>query len=423
LVLNPGSGRLSAGERLRRAGVAAWSIIGILLLSAILVWALLKVRVVFPPLVIAILILFVLNPLVTRLEHLHIPRVVGALASYVIVLGGLALVILALIPVVSGQIDELGERLPEFRDQAISFADNNVARLEQALNTQIDTTQISCLLGSPGGESLTQVPSQARCDEVTEDLRTQIVAQAGRITDIGSSIIEVLAIFVIGPLIALYLLIDLPHLTNDLRNLIPPSHRDEFADLGGKVSHAVGGFFRGQLLVALIVGLASSLGFYLIGLPFWFVIGGIAGFFNLVPLVGPYIGGALGFLVGIVSGGLSLGLRAALVELVVQQLDNHFISPNVMRRTVNLHPVTVILALLAGGTLAGFWGVLLGVPAVAVLKAVLSHLWSTRVLGLDATTHDSSEAPPPTRPADEPGAATQTSTRPRDPSQVSGEPI
>ncbi len=402
--MSPGYSRPSAGERLRRAGVAAWSIIGILVLSAIFVWAFLKVRIVFPPLVLAILILFVLNPLVTRLEKWRVPRAAGALASYVVVLGGLALAVLALIPILSQQVRELSDRLPEFRDQAIAFTDENVARLEETLNTEIDTTQISCLLGSPGN-SLTEVPSRARCDEVTEDLRNQIVAHAGRITDIGSSIIEILVIFVIGPLIALYLLIDLPHLSRDLKNVIPPSHRDEFVDLGGKISHAIGGFFRGQLLVALIVGFLSALGFYFIGLPFWFVIGGIAGFFNLVPLIGPYIGGALGFLVGIVSGGgLSLGLRAALVELIVQQVDNHFISPNVMRRTVNLHPVTVILALLAGGALAGFWGVLLGVPAVAVMKVLLSHLWSTRVLGAEVTPHSGRRAETSAAPEGGPGA-------------------
>ena len=125
----------------------------------------------------------------------------------------------------------------------------------------------------------------------------------------------------------------------------------------------------------------SALGFALIGLPFWFLIGAIAGFFNLIPLVGPYIGGALGFLVGTVTGGVGLGLKAALVELVVQQIDNHIISPNVMKRTVQIHPATVMLAILAGGAVAGFWGVLLGVPAVAVIKLLLGHVWATRVLG------------------------------------------
>jgi predicted PurR-regulated permease PerM len=78
-------------------------------------------------------------------------------------------------------------------------------------------------------------------------------------------------------------------------------------------------------------------------------------------------------------------VQAAVVEIIVQQIDNHFLSPNVMKRTVRIHPVTVMLSLLAGGALAGFWGVLLAVPAVAVFKLVLGHLWATRVLGAEAS--------------------------------------
>jgi predicted PurR-regulated permease PerM len=385
-VATPVPPRLPASERLRRAGVGAWSIIGILILGAIFVWALLKVRVIFPPLVLAILVVYVLNPLVTRLHRLGVPRVAGTLGAYVVVLGGLALVVIALIPLVSGQVGDFSRSWPELRTQALEFVDENARRLESTLNTEIDTTQISCLLGADE-TTLGDQPSAARCDQVTNQLREQLVAQAGRLTQFGSSLLEVLLVFVVGPLIALYLLIDLPHLSRDLKNLIPESHRDEFVDLGGKVTTAVGGFFRGQLLVALVVGILSALGFRIIGLPFWFVIGAVAGFFNLVPLVGPYIGGALGFFVGLLTGGIGLGLRAAVVELIVQQLDNHFISPNVMRRTVNLHPVTVMLSLLAGSAVAGFWGVLLGVPAVAVAKVTLGHLWATRVLGAQVSPH------------------------------------
>ena len=107
MVMSPGYSRPTAGERLRRAGVAAWSIIGILVLSAIFIWAFLKVRIVFPPLVLATLILFVLNPLVTRLERWRVPRAAAALGSYVVVLGGLALAILALIPVLTHQVQQL----------------------------------------------------------------------------------------------------------------------------------------------------------------------------------------------------------------------------------------------------------------------------------------------------------------------------
>lgn len=246
----------------------------------------------------------------------------------------------------------------------------------------MDTSRVSCLLDADDTVG-DDAPSHARCDEVTQRFRESITASADRITELGSSVLEVLLIFILGPLLALYLLIDLPQLQRDVLNLIPKAHQDEVSDLSAKVARTIGGFFRGQFLVALIVGVMSAAGFALIGLPFWLIIGAIAGFTNLIPLVGPFIGGGLGLLIGAISGGAGLGLKAVLVALVVQQIDNHLISPNVMRRTVQLHPVSVMLSILAGGTIAGFWGVLLGVPAVAVAKLLLNHLWTTRVLGVE----------------------------------------
>jgi predicted PurR-regulated permease PerM len=376
-VATPPIPRLPAGERLRRAGVGAWSIIGILILGAIAVWALQKIKIIFPPLVLALLIIYLLNPIIGWLQTKGVPRVAGTFAAYVVVLGSITLAIIALIPVVASQVSDLAERGPEFRADFVSFVHSASQTVERRFGLEIDTTQVDCLLGTE------EAPSVAECDEATQALREEAGEQLGRLTEFGSSLLEALLAFVLAPLIALYLLIDLPNLSRSLLSLVPARHREEVVDVGGKVTRAVGGFFRGQLFVALIVGVLSSIGFRIIDLPFWLVIGAIAGFFNIIPLVGPYIGGGIGFLVGTVSGGLSLGLKAALVELVVQQIDNHIISPNVMRRTVNIHPVTVMLALLAGGTLAGFWGVLLGVPTVAVGKILLGHLWATRVLGVE----------------------------------------
>jgi predicted PurR-regulated permease PerM len=393
-VETPSAPRLPASERLRRVGIGAWSIIGILILGAAAMWAFNKIKVIFPPLVLALLIIYLLNPLVARLQNRGVPRVVGAIGTYILVLGGVTLVVIALIPTVSAQVELFGQQLPQFRRDFADFVHGSAATINDRFGVEIDTAQVDCLLGTE------DAPSASECDSVTQGLRDQLSEQAGRLTEVGLSVLEALLVFILAPLIALYLLIDLPNLNKDLQALVPPKHRDEALDLGSKVSRAVGGFFRGQLLVSLIVGVLSSLGFALIDLPFWLVIGAIAGFFNIVPLIGPFIGGGLGFLVGTITGGLGLGLKAALVELVVQQLDNHVISPNVMKRTVNLHPVTVMLSLLAGGTLAGFWGILLAVPTVAVSKLLLGHMWATRVLGVPLTPPDA-PAPPPAAGAEE----------------------
>jgi predicted PurR-regulated permease PerM len=386
-VATPAPPQLPAGERLRRAGVAAWSIIGILILVAVFVWLLFKVSVIFAPLGLALVIIYTLNPLITRLERLRIPRALGTIGTYVLVLGTLTLAIIALIPVVSTQVENFSEDWPQFRLEMVRTVDDAAVEIEDRFGTNIDTTQVSCLLLPSEQLGGPDAPTVAECDEVTRDFRDRVTEQAGRLVEFGSSALEVLLVLVLGPLIALYLLIDLPQLRRDFVNVIPEVHREEFLDVGSKLGRAVGGFFRGQLLVALIVGVLSSLGFWLIGLPFWLIIGALAGLTNLIPLVGPFIGGGLGFIVGAISEGFGLGLWAVLVALVVQQLDNHLISPKVMQRTVNLHAATVMLALLAGGTLAGIWGVLLAVPTVAVVKIVAIHLWATRVLGTEVSPY------------------------------------
>jgi predicted PurR-regulated permease PerM len=135
------------------------------------------------------------------------------------------------------------------------------------------------------------------------------------------------------------------------------------------------------MLVALIVGVMTSVGFLIIGLEFWLIIGMIAGALNIIPFVGPWVGGFLGVTVGFVTADLQTAVLAAVVALIVQQIDNHLISPNVLRATVHLHPAVIILLILLGGALGGIWGVLLVVPIAAIIKIVVGHLWRTRVLG------------------------------------------
>lgn len=376
--------RLPIGERLRRAGVGAWSVIGILILLAVVWWVLQKVKVIFPPLILALLVIYLLNPIVSALERRGVNRLVGTLFAFVVVIGGVTLLIAGLSPFISKQATDLSASWPEMRHEMAAFIEDTAGKIEDRFGVKFQTAPVTCLLGA---DETTEedAPTHTRCDEITTNFREQISHSVGRLTQIGLGVLEGLFVLILAPLLALYILIDLPQIQRDLLNLVPPDHRAEAADLANKVGRTVGGFFRGQLFVALVVGVLSAIGFALIGLPFALVIGAIAGFFNLIPLIGPYIGGFLGFIVGTVTGDISLGLKAVVVEFAVQLLDNHIVSPNVMRRTVQLHPATVMLSIVAGGALAGFWGVLLGVPTVAVGKIVVGHVWQTRVLGLEVT--------------------------------------
>jgi predicted PurR-regulated permease PerM len=124
-----------------------------------------------------------------------------------------------------------------------------------------------------------------------------------------------------------------------------------------------------------------SIGLAILDLPFWLIVGFIAGLFNMIPLIGPWVGAVPGIIIALTTRDFGTAVWVAAIMATAQQIDNHFISPLVMQRTVRLHPAVVMLALLAGGTLGGFFGLLLAVPVTAVLKIIASHLWRTYVLG------------------------------------------
>jgi predicted PurR-regulated permease PerM len=352
--------RPSPYERFVRVGIAAWCGIGVIILGYLLVRLLVYVNPVIPPLLIALAVVYLLNPLVSALERRGVPRVAGAGIVYVLFLCIVALVVSLLVPVVTRQVTAVVDHFPDYLADAQAMVRDVAARFGQEPNFRLDADQVREWLSA--GEN-----------------RTAVTRYLTGLRSVTNSVISGLIIIVLGPVMAFYLLVDLPRLRRGAMALVPPSRREEIKGLMDRIGQAVGGFFRGQLLVALFVGVASSIGLWAIGLPFWLLVGMVAGVFNLVPLVGPFIGGGLAVVIALVSGEPLKAVWAALVLLAVQQIDNHLISPNVMGRTVQLHPVVVMLALLVGASFAGLFGMLVIVPLVAVAKIVFLFIWSKYV--------------------------------------------
>ena len=359
-VLEPPARRPSPYERFVRVGIVAWSGIGVIILGYLMLRLLLYVNPVLPPLLIAVAVVYLLNPLVSALERRGVPRVAGAGIVYVLFLCIVALVISLLVPVVARQVTQVVNHFPDYLADAQAWVRQVAARFGQEPDFRLDAEQVRQWLSA--GEN-----------------RQVVTRYLTGLRSVTTSVISGLIIFLLGPIMAFYLLVDLPRLHRGMMALIPPGRREEIRGLMDQIGQAVGGFFRGQLLVALFVGVASSIGLLIIGLPFWLLVGMVAGVFNLVPLVGPFIGGGLAVVIALVSGQPLKALWAALVLLAVQQIDNHLISPNVMSRTVQLHPVVVMLALLVGASFAGLFGMLVIVPLVAVAKIMFLFIWSKYV--------------------------------------------
>lgn len=354
--------RPPVSEVIRRVGLASWSILGVLLLLGVTLWILGHVANLIPAVVIAFAIIFVFNPVVTRLQRFGVPRLLGSCLSYIAFLGILILIGYLVWPTISGQAGELADDFPTIYDDVVADAENF-----------LDNIGFSADI--------------ARYDELEDAFRDfaandDLVSRfATRITDFTLSVLEFTLLALFAPVLAFYVLLDLPRVREQAIGLIPAEYRNEVKVVGGRLGSAVGGFLRGQLFVALIVGILTSVGFWLIDLPFWLLIGMIAGLLNIIPFVGPWVGGALGVLVALATRDAGTALWAAVVAAGVQQVDNHFISPTVLRATVRLHPAVILLALLAGGSLAGPWGILLAVPVTAMIKILAGHLWRTRFLG------------------------------------------
>mgnify|MGYP000067662841 CR=1 FL=1 len=346
-------------DHLRRAGQVAWAGVGVALLVAIVAWVAWQLRVIFPPLIFAGAIVFLLNPIVTKLAHHHVPRAAGAAISYLGVMALLGLSGLLLAPVVSDQVQQLRDEWPDIRQKTERWIDDRAAASE-TWAIQLPTVK----------------EIEAEFDNTDQTLSEQLTT----VREIGSAVFHVLLIMILAPIIAFYLLVDVPHLRRVAESLIPDPARAEVMHVAHRLNRAIGGFFRGQLLVAVIVGVMCSVGLLAIGLRFWFLVGMIAGFFNIVPLIGPWIGGIPGVVIALTTGSPVKALGVVAIMAGAQQIDNHFITPQVMQRAVRLHPAAVILALVAGGTMGGMLGLLLAVPAAAVLKIVLGHLWRVHIL-------------------------------------------
>ena len=354
--------------RVRTRALRVWTLIGVLGL-VYFVWQMLEepIGIIVPPLLLAAVIVYVLNPVVTRLHNRGIPRLVSTGVAYLSLIAAVVVAIVFLGPVLAKQIGQFIGDAPEI-----------LANLQRGVNRWLSSIGIDYRLPTLDPES---AAFQERIREYISGAEGRerlagILAGAG---SVAGAIIHTVIVIVLGPVLAFYVLADLPHITEGLKRLIPPGQREEIQVVAEKIGDKVGAYFRGQLLVALFVGVATSIGLLIVGLPFWALVGALTGLFNIVPLIGPFVGGAIGVTVALTgTGGPKQAAFVVLVMVVVQQVDNHWVTPNIMSRTVQIHPITVMLGLLVAGTMFGILGMLVAMPVIAASKLVTLHLLATR---------------------------------------------
>lgn len=355
-----------SSDRLRRLALIVWTSVGVAVLGWVVIRLADTVRVIWLPMAFSFGLVFLLEPSIRWLERRGVPRIFGTFISFI----GLIAIVVALValvfPTVREQVVDFVQRLPELYVGMVTWLRDAALRFGWDIDELLSQGALEAWLNDPANQ------------ETIQNLLIGFGAGAGMLI---RGVTEAVVVTILAPVLAIYLLIDLKRLQANAIGLTPPSHQEEVAFVGGEVGTAMGSFVRGQLLVALIVGIASSTGMWLIDLPFWLLVGIISGLLNMIPFLGPVVGGGLAFLVALLNGDPWQGVWAVLIYTGIQQVDNHVITPMIQRTRVHLSPFAIVVALIVGGSVAGLLGVLVAVPMTAAIRIIAGHLWRTRVLG------------------------------------------
>lgn len=175
------------------------------------------------------------------------------------------------------------------------------------------------------------------------------------------------------PFVTFYILKDFKLIEKTVITFVPKKRRKEMIRLVKDIDEALGNYIRGQLLVASIVGIMAYIGYMIIGLPYSLFLAFIVAITDIIPYLGPFLGAAPAIIVGL-SISWKMGLTVLAVNLMVQALESNVFAPQIVGKSLHIHPLFIILSLLVGGEIGGIAGLILAVPIFAILKVIFQHI-------------------------------------------------
>jgi len=351
-----GRGHLSE-ERWVRVGARAWAALGIALLTVGGLWLLGQATPVLTPFILALVMIIVLRRPVAWLDARSVPRWLAVVGCYLASAVILTLVGLFVVPAVAREVSAFAQEFPRYYD--------SLYRLWTLLETDYATAQWPGWVGELLLASRETIVSWAT--RISGSTAMFVVSAGGRVFGFLTHLFLALGL-------AFFVLRDLPTLTRELMGLAGPGKRADLLRLASEVVNVLEGFLRGQIIIATIVGVITGGGLAVLGVPYAAVIGLIAGVTNLVPYVGPWVGGAIAAVSAAFVGPGLMGWTILWV-FIVQQTESLALQPRIMSQQVRIHPALVIAALTVGATFFGIAGMLLAVPVVAVLTVVFVHYY------------------------------------------------
>jgi predicted PurR-regulated permease PerM len=372
-------------ERWKTVGIRAWSAIGVLILIGVAMWVIGRLLPVLIPFLMAAVLVFLLRGPSARIERLGVPRWVAVLACYVV---GVLLLVVAgvfIVPVLANQFAQFVIAFPGL----FATASRSLAGLTQRYWT-------------PAPSWLRDALSNAQ-QTFTAQLSDWGRVLAADVLTAGGSLVTLIVDSVLALFIAFYILVDLPAVRRELVLLAGPRRRQDAEVILREITTVIGGYLRGQAIIALANGVLTAIGLTIIRMPYSIAIGAITGVLSIIPYVGPVVGAIIVAVTGLFVSP-ALALLGVLVMIIVQQVEGNVLSPRIMSREVDLHPALVIFSLLVGAELAGVLGMLVAIPVAATGKALFAHYVGRAEVEQAAEVPPSGAGPAEPRPEHREGA-------------------
>ena len=309
------------------------------------------------PIIVSLILFYLFNPLVNLMERYRIPRLLGITIIYVAVVGIITLIVNLLIPIIGSQIEGLIKNSPHYL--------NKITQSIEKITTNSFLSSYMSQVNDWLESAQKKIPSML--SEYFDGFGPKLASFAEAVSNVG-------VVIVTTPFILFFMLKDGHRFKDYTTKIMPPNFRKDFHDLLEKMSVQVGSYIQGQIIVSFCIGVLLLIGYSIIGLKYPLVLASIAAVTSVVPYLGPTIAISPAIVIAIITSPWML-LKLVIVWTLVQFFEGHFISPNVMGKTLKIHPLTIIFILLCAGNLMNVVGVIIGIPLYAVLKVLVSHIF------------------------------------------------
>lgn len=307
------------------------------------------------PLFIGFVIAWLFNPIVSGLQKLGVKRVLGTILVYSVIILVIVIFFWALIPMIVNEFNDLVSIIPNIlntvKDSAISILDN----FDEIKGLDLSTVKTNLL-------------------DTVETFATDITINLpNTFFSIVSSFFSGASVFLISMIVGFYMLLNFDSTTKHFLSLLPKKYRSDADELITEISTQLFKYVKGVFIIATGIFIICSIGFYIVGLKAPLLFGLFCGITNIIPYVGPYLGGAPAVIVGFTQSPLT-GILALVIVAVVQVIEGNVLQPVIMSKTMKLHPVSIIVGLIVFGKLFGITGMVLATPIISLGKILYKYI-------------------------------------------------